>query len=134
MTSIWYDMQVRGHGKRVIERSRSLRRAMTPPERLLWHHLRAHRMGFQVERQHALAGYFLDFYVHLAKLCIEQDGKQHADEKEYDEARDAELAEHGILTVRVSAARAIRDAASVARQLYKITCERSGEDPLGWYK
>ena len=105
---------------------------MTKPERLLWFQLRANRMGFHVKSQHAVEGYFLDFYVHAAKLCIEVDGSEHSEQVEYDEFRGAKLAEHGILTVRLSATSVLKNPAGMARYLYTIMCERSSEDPLGW--
>lgn len=47
-----------------------------------------------------MLAYRLDFYCHEAMLAVEMDGEQH--EISRDAARDAALAEIGILTYRVS--------------------------------
>src|SRR5437016_6809378 len=111
---------MRDRGPKVVERSRKLRGAMSLPEKVLWYRLRAHRMGFQVKRQHALDGYYLDFYVDAANLCIEIDGSQHESEIECDEHRDARLRELDILTVRVSALNVLKNTTEVVGRLYRI--------------
>lgn len=42
----------------------------------------------------------LSFFVPSVKLCIEIDGGQHAERRDLDAARDAYLAQFGILTLR----------------------------------
>ncbi len=79
--------------------AKQLRRDMTDAERLLWYHLRAHRfLGHKFRRQHPLGPYIVDF-VHLkARLIIEADGSQHADQA--DAERDAWLARNGFRILR----------------------------------
>jgi very-short-patch-repair endonuclease len=71
-----------------LERARRLRRDITPQERLLWGHLRDRRLGgAKFRKQMWLAGYIADFACPEARLVVEADGSQHADEAEYDAAR-----------------------------------------------
>ena len=112
-----------------IGKARYLRRNMTLPERVLWFRFKAHRSGFQIRRQHRAAGYYLDFYVHEARLCIEVDGSVHGMHVERDEIRDNKLAAAGILTVRVSAKAVLQNANQVYAYLYAIMCERSDQNP-----
>jgi very-short-patch-repair endonuclease len=61
-----------------IQRARHLRKNMTDAERLLWRHLRAHRLGGQkFRRQHPIGPYIVDFAHSGARLVIEADGGQH---------------------------------------------------------
>jgi hypothetical protein len=68
-------------GYRMLERARRLRREMTPQERILWHQLRDRRLnGAKCRKQMWLAGYIADFACPEARLVIEADGSQHADD------------------------------------------------------
>ena len=60
--------------------AKGLRTRMTDAERLLWKHLRAHRLnGQKFRRQQPIGPYIVDF-VHLgARLIVEADGGQHND-------------------------------------------------------
>ncbi len=81
------------------EFARTLRQNMTDAERLLWRHLRAHRLaGAKFRRQQPLGPYIVDF-VHLgARLVVEADGGQHAGEA--DAVRDAWLRGQGFRVLR----------------------------------
>jgi very-short-patch-repair endonuclease len=80
---------------KIFQRAKELRRDMTPVERKFHAHLRAHRLGgVYFQPQHAIANYIVDFpqrgSVQCApreKLIIELDGRQHLDQKEYDNER-----------------------------------------------
>lgn len=81
-----------------IDRGRQLRRNSTEVEKLLWQKLRARQMaGYKFRRQHAIAGYYLDFACEELKLAVELDGGQHNDpaHQARDEARSAALAKSG---------------------------------------
>jgi very-short-patch-repair endonuclease len=82
------------------EFARKLRRNMTDAERLLWRHLRAHRLdGQKFRRQHPLGPYVVDF-VHLgARLIVEADGGQH-NESNTDVVRDGWLQAQGFRVLR----------------------------------
>jgi very-short-patch-repair endonuclease len=79
-----------------------LRHEASNVEQWLWQLLRDRRLGgFKFRRQHPLPPYTLDFYCDAAKLGVELDGGQHADEAARDARRDAFLRERGIRTLRV---------------------------------
>lgn len=86
----------------MTDRARELRREQTEPERLLWGHLRARRLGgHRFRRQHPLGPYVLDLYCPEARLAVEIDGSGHLDRTEADEARTRWLAARGVRVLRV---------------------------------
>ena len=85
------------------KRAKSLRRAMTEPERALWHLLRRNRQQLHVRRQHAVGPYILDFYCAEAALCVEVDGPVHDEKAEHDQRRTEWLNGQGIRVIRFSA-------------------------------
>ena len=81
-----------------------MRTASTPAEHKLWLWLHARRFeGFRFRRQHAFAGYILDFYCPELRLAIEVDGAHHADDyaSEGDFFRDRSLERVGITVLRI---------------------------------
>jgi very-short-patch-repair endonuclease len=85
----------------MLTRARQLRREMTPQERILWSHLRGRRFeGLKFRKQMWLAGYIADFACPEARLVVEADGSQHADNAEYDGARERAFATLGWRTLR----------------------------------
>ncbi|MBW7902488.1 MAG: endonuclease domain-containing protein [Rhodocyclaceae bacterium] len=80
--------------------AKKLRQDMTDAERLLWRHLRAHRLvGEKFRRQQPLGPYVVDFVHFGARLVIEVDGGQH-NGSERDRLRDAWLKAQGFKVVR----------------------------------
>ncbi len=80
---------LRGRG-----RARELRANMTDAERKLWDVLRRkHINGLRFRRQYQLGPYFADFICLPARLIVEVDGGQHAEEDQvtHDERRTAWL-------------------------------------------
>jgi adenine-specific DNA-methyltransferase len=77
----------------------SLRKNMTPHERLLWRHLRERFPEVTFRRQVTLGPYIADFVSHEHNLVIELDGSQHADNP-YDRQRDAWMKDHGLTVLR----------------------------------
>ncbi|HEY1607591.1 MAG TPA: endonuclease domain-containing protein [Allosphingosinicella sp.] len=100
---------------------------MSPPEALLWQHLRARPGGFKFRRQRPLGPYFLDFYCRSAALCIEVDGDAHdmGTAPEDDARRDQWLASRGIRTVRFLAADVGNDTEAVVRHIEDLCASRS---------
>lgn len=73
---------------------------MTDAERVLWPHLRAHRLsGAKFRRQQPIGPYIVDFVHFGARLVIEADGGQHLDSPK-DVQRDAWLNQQGFLVMR----------------------------------
>lgn len=94
---------MRGLRLHETNRARSLRRAQTEAERLLWRHLRARGLnGFKFVRQEPIGPYFADFVCREAKLVVEVDGATHStdDEIRGDERRAAFLRAQGYRIAR----------------------------------
>ena len=80
--------------------AKHLRRNMTDAERLLWRHLRSHRLaGEKFRRQQPLGGYVVDFVHFGARLIVEADGGQH-NTSHHDAQRDAWLKAQGFRVLR----------------------------------
>ncbi len=80
--------------------TKQLRRNMTDAEKLLWRHLRAHRLAEQkFRRQQPLGPYVVDFVHFAARLIVEADGGQH-NAIAHDAQRDAWLKAQGFRVLR----------------------------------
>ncbi len=77
--------------KEKLQRSRKLRREMTPAEKLLWQEVRANKLGVRFRRQQVIQGFIVDFYCHRTGLVVEVDGDFHDLQKEEDERREKVL-------------------------------------------
>jgi very-short-patch-repair endonuclease len=110
-----------------VTRARGLRRDATRAEMHLWRSLRAHRLGgWKWKRQLAFGPFFLDFACVDARLVVEVDGGQHAEQLDYDARRTAYLERAGwrvmrfwnseVLTNRDGVCRAILDACGGERE------------------
>jgi very-short-patch-repair endonuclease len=77
---------------------------MTEDERRLWSVLRRKNFGgFRFRRQHPIGPYVADFFCPKAKLVIELDGSQHAEEAKMrrDDARTRWLEERNYRVLRI---------------------------------
>jgi very-short-patch-repair endonuclease len=95
-----------------FERAKRLRRQLTLPEVVLWHHLRARKLaGIRFRRQHPVGPYILDFYCSEAQLCVEIDGAAHntLEQAAHDERRTRWLNAKGIKVMRVGASDILKD-------------------------
>ncbi|TAL62843.1 MAG: endonuclease domain-containing protein [Bacteroidetes bacterium] len=89
--------------KKTFERARKLRRDSTPAEKLLWRVLRSRNIeGYKFRRQHAIAGYVVDFYCSSGNLAIEIDGDIHELDqiKVYDKEREGKIKNMGVTVMR----------------------------------
>jgi very-short-patch-repair endonuclease len=100
---------------------------MSLPERLLWSQLRREQTGFHWRKQHHAGEYHLDFYCDRAKLCVEVDGEAHerGDQPRKDAQRDAWIAQHSILTLRIPASEVLANLDGVARLISSVARERA---------
>ena len=88
-------------GSERLVRARRLRRDLTDAERLLWSHLRSRQLrGVKFRRQMWLCGYIADFACPEAKLIVEADGGQHAEQEDYDALRTEIFAREGYRILR----------------------------------
>ena len=82
-------------------RAKELRSDMSDAERRLWYYLRAARFKqSKFRRQVALGPYVADFLCEEARLIVEVDGGQHAEQAERDSARTRWLNAQGYLVMR----------------------------------
>jgi very-short-patch-repair endonuclease len=82
-----------------VKKARSLRKAMSSSERIVWALIRERRSGLCFRRQVEIEGMYLDFYCPSAKVCVEIDGPYHLPEKDVD--RDNRLQRLGVMTFRI---------------------------------
>ena len=97
------DMDSPHNRRSAVSRARSLRKAMTPQEVLVWLRLRELKaQGFRFRRQVPLRGYILDFACFQCRLIVEIDGLHHGfdGQARHDQRRDAIFADEGFLTLR----------------------------------
>jgi len=81
--------------------ARELRSNSTDAERLLWRYLKNSQLeGVKFRRQQPIEAYIVDFVSFDTRIIIEPDGGQHAENKEYDEQRDACLHANGFRVLR----------------------------------
>jgi very-short-patch-repair endonuclease len=84
-----------------LTKARRLRACMTDAEKLLWLQLRDRRFaGYKFRRQLPVGPYFVDFICWRAKLIVELDGGQHADQIAYDQLRTHFLEQQGFTVIR----------------------------------
>jgi very-short-patch-repair endonuclease len=108
------------------ERARNLRQASTEAERKLWSLVRNRKIaGCKFRRQVPIDNYFADFACLGARLIVELDGGQHAEQVAYDATRTQHLESCGWTVLRFwnrqvldnpeGVAMAIRSALELAR-------------------
>jgi very-short-patch-repair endonuclease len=91
---------MRGAREVRTERARRLRSDATDAERALWRRLRSRSLdGHKFVRQEPIGPYTVDFICREARLIIEVDGGQHADNR-HDVIRDQWLADHNYKVLR----------------------------------
>jgi very-short-patch-repair endonuclease len=99
------EMATRGsylpYRRKLVTRSRVLRRALTPAEKRLWFDFLRH-LPAKFTRQKPLGDYIADFYCASHRLVVEVDGDSHftADGAKRDSVRDAALRHMGLNIVR----------------------------------
>ena len=102
------------------DRRRELRKSQTPAERVLWAHIRNEKLdGHHFWRQYSVGPYILDFYSPAIRLCIELDGKHHAESetKAYDQERELYLRGNNITTLRFWNEEVVTDVVSVVEKI-----------------
>lgn len=85
--------------KRLTPIARKLRAEPTEAEKRLWSHLRREQLGARFTRQFPIGNHVADFACRSAKLVIELDGGQHADNPA-DEVRTRLIEAHGYRVIR----------------------------------
>ena len=86
-----------------MEKSKQLRKEMTPEELHLWYLLRGRRFfGYKFRRQMPICPYIVDFAYFKAKLIVELDGAQHytPEQQQTDSLRTEFFAQNHIRVLR----------------------------------
>ena len=107
---------------RLKNSARYLRKNMTESERELWSRLRGKKLlGVQFYRQKPIGDFIVDFFAPKAKLVVEVDGSQHAEEdnRRRDKQRDEYLASHGIRVLRFNSREVLNNTDSVVNFIYR---------------
>ncbi|MCH8509111.1 MAG: DUF559 domain-containing protein, partial [Phycisphaerales bacterium] len=106
--------------------ARSLRRDLTPPERLLWPKIKRNQVkGLRFRKQHPMGPFIADFYCHEVRLVVEIDGPTHAGERRlHDARRDEWMRARGVRVLRIPAAEVFNNLHGVL-----ITISRFAEGP-----
>ena len=107
--------------KAKLERSRELRRDMTPAEKLLWQELRANKLSVHFRRQQVIAGFIVDFYCHKAALVIEVDGDVHDLQQEEDAKREKALSEMGLRISRFRNDEILMNLKTIVERITELT-------------
>jgi very-short-patch-repair endonuclease len=121
--------QIRNTDPTATTKAKSLRKNMSNSERKLWRRIRNQALGFRVRRQYPVGPYFLDFFVHEAKLCIEVDGELHQDRMDRDLKRDKYLSGLGIETIRIRTIDLHENIFGVLERICERCTQRSGRVP-----
>ncbi len=106
--------------------ARKFRNNPSPPEAILWQHLRDKQLGARFKRQEPMFGWIADFWCPARRLVVEVDGKFHEQQKEADALRDGVLLGHGVATVRFTAREVFQDASDVAQRIRAAMAVRRG--------
>ena len=104
------------------ELARALRKRLTPAERKLWYALRDLKSeGLHFRKQAPLDRYILDFVCFEARLVIEVDGGQHAEQSGIvkDAARDAYLNWQGFDVLRFWNSEVLKNTNGVMTAIYE---------------
>ena len=113
--------------------ARKLRGQQTDAEQRLWQHLRRDQLGVRFLRQRPLGSYIVDFYAPSARLVIELDGSQHANDlrqKEKDTRRDAWLGAQGLKVMRFDDRQVLMETQAVLELIFQVVHESTvGEIP-----
>ncbi|MBB5753558.1 endonuclease domain-containing protein [Prosthecomicrobium pneumaticum] len=117
--------RVTGDRQRVA--AKRLRSEMTDAERAVWNLVRAHRLnGLGFRRQVPIGSYVVDFCCHEARLVLEIDGSQHAeDEAVRDAVRTRSLEEEGYRVIRFWNADVLRNIGGVAETILAMAPPRT---------
>ncbi len=111
------------------EYARQLRGRQTDAEQRLWLHLRRDQLGVRFYRQKPLGPYIVDFHAPKARLVVELDGSQHADDatiKEKDAVRDAWLKSQGLTVLRFDDRQALSETEAVLEVIFQAVRDATG--------
>jgi very-short-patch-repair endonuclease len=112
-----------GASRKIVDNAKSLRKKITPAEKLLWENLRNRKLNnIKFRRQHPIERFVADFYCHEKKLVIELDGGIHnvPNQKEYDDGRTAEIEKYNIRIIRFKNEEILNNIKNVLEKIKEI--------------
>ena len=111
--------------------AKKLRQQATDAERMLWKHLRAHRMAdYKFRRQVVIEPYIVDFVCLEARLIVEADGGQHLEQVDGDLKRSMFLESLGYKDIRFWNHEILCDIHTVLEQIHGSLIEAPLPNPL----
>ena len=120
---------MRGAREVRTERARRLRRDATNAELALWRRLRSRSLdGHKFVRQEPIGPYTVDFICREARLIIEVDGGQHADNL-HDVVRDQWLISHNYRVLRFWNNDVLGNVAGVLETIATVLADRPPHPP-----
>ena len=108
-----------------------MRHDPTDAEAKLWSRLRNRQIdGWKFRRQVPFGSYVLDYYCAEARLAVEVDGGQHAEERRaHDEIRSRFLAAEGVRVLRFWNGDVLKNCDGVTAQIYLTLGQRPAPSP-----
>ncbi len=104
--------------QRAMDNSAKLRADTTPPEQVLWAHLKNRRLGsFKFRRQHPIGSFVADFYCDEVKLVVELDSSYHSGRQKQDAERDDWMNSQSIAVLRVTASQLAKNKDGVLSEI-----------------
>jgi very-short-patch-repair endonuclease len=101
--------------------ARELRKSMTDAERKLWRGLRMRQMhGYKFRRQFQIGNFIVDFVCLDARVVVEVDGGQHADETYGDAVRDEWLRSQNFRVLRYWNNQVLHELDAVLEDIAKV--------------
>ena len=109
---------------------RRLRKNPTDAEHRLWQCLRQRQFGdFKFRRQHPFENYVIDFVCLEAKLAVEVDGGQHAEQEQDDALRTRALTDAGFKVLRFWNNEVMQDIEAVKESIWLALQGRKDPSP-----
>ena len=115
-----------------LARARALRHEQTDAERRMWRLLHSRRFaGAKFRRNHPIGKFFADFCCLMARLMIEIDGGQHADEAQaaYDQQRTEHVRALGFKVIRFWNEEIFKEPERVLEQIYEALTDKETAEP-----
>ena len=108
--------------------ARRLRKGMTDAERFVWARLRHKQFdGFRFRRQAPIGPYIADFVCYEARLILELDGSQHAEQTDRDAVRTAWFETQGFRLLRAWNHQVVQDWGTVEAELWRLLTDAEGQ-------